>query len=220
MKLTDGIYAYIWRGVFENNCNMYYFGEPYNILFDPGLAKYLDVRFEDMKKDGLDPDDIKMVVATHSHPDHFEGVQYFQDKGIPVAMHSDEIEFYNTEGPRFCQMFGMPFPEVNFDHVLEDGTWDTGSGELEVLHTPGHSPGSVCVYWKDKKAMACGDLVFEMSFGRVDFPGGDGKQLADSIRRISAIETEYLLPGHMNYITGADNVMRNYQAVEQYFSML
>ncbi len=220
MKLSEGIYAYIWRGVFENNCNMYYFGEPYNILFDPGLAKYLDVRFEEMKKDGLDPNDVKLVVATHSHPDHFEGIQHFQDKGIPVAMHKDEIEFYETEGPRFCQMFGMPFPEVNFDHVLEDGTWDTGSGELEVLHTPGHSPGSVSVYWKDKKALACGDLVFEMSFGRVDFPGGDGKKLTESIRRIASMDIEYLMPGHMNCITGAENVKKNFHAVEQYFSML
>ena len=45
MKLCDGVYAYIWRGVFENNCNMYYFGEPLNLLFDPGLARHLDLRF-------------------------------------------------------------------------------------------------------------------------------------------------------------------------------
>ena len=77
MKVADEIYAYIWKGVFENNCNMYYFGEPLNILFDIGLKNYIDVRLEDMKRDGLDPAKIQYLVNTHSHPDHSEGSSFF-----------------------------------------------------------------------------------------------------------------------------------------------
>ncbi len=221
MIVCEGVYAYVWRGHFVNNANMFYFGEPFNILFDPGLQNYLDVRFEDMKSDGIEIDSIARVVNTHCHPDHFEGSLYFADKKVPVSMHGKEIEFYNKLGPGFFQMFGMPFPKIEFDVPLEEGIWNPGGGELEIFHTPGHSPGSICIYWKEKKAMVCGDLVFDQSVGRVDFPGGDGKALIESIKKISDLDIEYLLTGHMEIVTGSDRVKRNFEMIEKYyFSML
>jgi hydroxyacylglutathione hydrolase len=221
MKVIDGVYAYVWKGYFVNNANMYYFGEPLNILFDPGLKNYLDVRFEEMKKDGIDPGDVRHVVNTHSHPDHFEGSLYFQDRGIPLGMHTEEISFFNKLGPSFFQMFGMPFPRLDFNLPISDGEWEVAGTRLEVYHTPGHSPGSICIYWKEKKTLVCGDLIFEQSVGRVDFPGGDGNKLIESIRKMSQLEIEILLPGHMNIITGARNVKRNFEHIEKYyFSML
>ncbi|OHD67843.1 MAG: hypothetical protein A2W19_01480 [Spirochaetes bacterium RBG_16_49_21] len=221
MKVTDSVYAYIWKGYFVNNANMFYFGEPLNMLFDPGLKNYLDVRFEEMRNDGLNPDDIRAVVNTHCHPDHFEGSLYFKEKNIPLGMHGEEISFFNTMGPKFFQMFGMPFPELEFNLPIKEGEWDVGGTRLEVYHTPGHSPGSVCVYWKEKKALVCGDLIFEQSVGRVDFPGGDGNKLIESIGKISKLDVEILLPGHMNIITGAKNIKKNFELIEKhYFSML
>ena len=170
MRICEGVYAYIWKGYFENNCNMFYFGEPLNMLFDPGLKHHLDIRFEAMRSDGLDPDDIRYVVNTHCHPDHFEGSEYFMEKNASVAMHQDEIDFLTEFGPRFFQMFGMQFPSLDFDIVLKEGAWDVEGTELQVYTTPGHSPGSVSVYWPEKKAMVCGDLIFRESVGRVDFP--------------------------------------------------
>lgn len=221
MKVCDGIYAYVWKGYFVNNANMFYFGDPLNILFDPGLKDYLDVRFEEMKKDGLDPSSIQYVINTHSHPDHFEGSLQFAEKKIPIGMHEEEISFYNKIGPAFFQMFGMPFPEIDFNVVLREGVWDVAGTGLQIYHTPGHSPGSICLYWKEKKALVCGDLIFEQSVGRVDFPGGDGKQLIESIKRMSELDIEYLLPGHMNIITGARNIKNNFDMIEKYyFSMM
>ncbi len=221
MKITDGVYAYIWRGLFENNCNMFYFGEPFNILFDPGLKNYIDVRLEDLKKDGIDLGNIKCVVNTHCHPDHFEGSKYFMERNIPVAMHEDEITFLNVEGPRFFAMFGMAFPDFTFDIRLQEGRWEINGGCLEVYHTPGHSPGSISVYWPEKKVIVCGDLVFQESVGRVDFPGGDGELLKKSIKKISTLDIEYLLPGHMDIVHGAERVRRNFDLIERYyFSMI
>ncbi|MBN2159981.1 MAG: MBL fold metallo-hydrolase [Spirochaetes bacterium] len=217
MKVCDGVYAYVWKGYFVNNANMFYFGEPLNILFDPGLKNYLDTRFEEMKKDGLDPDAVKRVIHTHCHPDHFEGAFYFAEKKVPMGMHGDEIAFYNEEGPSFFGMFGMQFPKIDFSIPVKEGTWEVEGVTLEIFHTPGHSPGSICVYWKEKKALVCGDLVFEQSVGRVDFPGGDGRKLIESIKKISALDIEYLLPGHMNIITGAANVKKNFRLIEQYY---
>lgn len=221
MKICEGVYSYVWKGYFVNNANMFYFGEPLNILFDPGLKNYLDMRFEEMKKDGLDPKNIKYCANTHCHPDHFEGSLEFAQKKIPIAMHEEEIVFYNKLGPQFFQMFGMAFPKLEFDIVLKDGLWTVNGTDLEIYHTPGHSPGSVSIYWKEKKTLVCGDVVFEQSVGRVDFPGGDGEKLIESIKRISKLDIEYLLPGHMNIITGASAIRKNFEMIENYyFSMM
>lgn len=217
MKVIDGVYSYVWNGQFVNNANMFYFGEPLNILFDPGLRNYLDVRFGEMKKDGVNPESVKYLVNTHCHPDHFEGSLAFAEKNIPICMHEDEIAFYNEVGPQFFQMFGMRFPAMEFNVRMKEGTWNINGTELQVYHTPGHSPGSVCVYWKEKKTLVCGDLVFEQSVGRVDFPGGDGRKLIESIKRMARLDVEILLPGHMNIITGADAVRKNFELIERYY---
>jgi len=220
MKVCDGIYAYIWNGVFENNCNMFYFSEPLNMLFDPGLVRHMDLRFEAMKKDGINPDDIKYVVNTHSHPDHFEGSYLFADKGIPVGMHKEDLDFINEFGPSFSQMLGMQMPPVKISDILAEGKWKVGDIELEIFHTPGHSPGSISVYWPEKKALVCGDLIFEASVGRVDFPGGDGGILKKSIERMEMLDIEIILPGHMNFIQGKGKVIRNFEIIRSYFSFI
>ncbi|MCX8124120.1 MAG: MBL fold metallo-hydrolase [Spirochaetes bacterium] len=221
MKVCDGVYAYIWRGVFENNCNTFYFGEPFNMFIDPGLAKYVDMRFEDMKKDGIDTNSIEHVVATHSHPDHFEGCHQFMGKGPKVAMHKEEIKFLNEIGPQFFAMFGMAFPKFTFDIELEEGPWKIGNEVLHVYKTPGHSPGSVCLYWESKKVLVCGDLIFKESVGRTDFPGGNSRLLKESIQRMKQLDVEYLLPGHMDIVVGKNNIKKNFELIEKYiFPML
>ena len=209
MKLCDGVYAYIWRGVFENNCNMYYFGEPLNI------------RFDSMRSDGLNPDDITTVISTHSHPDHFEGCSYFMDGPAKVGMHRDEIAFLNEVGPQFFRMMGMEFPSFSFGMELDEGPLVVNGVQLEVFLTPGHSPGSVCVYWKDKKVLVCGDLIFRESVGRTDFPGGDSSKLKASIERMAGLDIEYLLTGHMDYVSGGVQVKKNFDVIRRYiFPML
>ncbi|NMB65326.1 MAG: MBL fold metallo-hydrolase [Spirochaetes bacterium] len=221
MKVCDGVYAYIWRGVFENNCNTFYLGDPFNMFIDPGLAKYVGMRFADMKKDGIDTEKIAYIVATHSHPDHFEGCQQFMGKGPKVAMHKEEIAFLNEIGPQFFAMFGMKFPQFTFDIVLEEGPWKIGNEVLQVYKTPGHSPGSVCLYWESKKVLVCGDLIFKESVGRTDFPGGSSALLKESIERMKELDIEYLLPGHMDIVVGKSNVKKNFELIEKYiFPML
>jgi len=220
MKVTDGIYAYIWNGIFENNSNLFFFGEPLNILFDPGLKNHVDTRFKEMRADGLDPEKIEYILNTHCHPDHFEGSLSFADKDVKLVMHREEIDFFTQYGPEFFRMFGMPFPDITFDIELTEGPWEVNGVELQVYHTPGHSPGSVCVYWPEKKALACGDLVFDQSFGRTDFPGGSMAVLIESIKKISTLDIEHLLPGHMGIISGKENVQKNFQILEQYFKTM
>ena len=219
MKVTEGVYSYVWKGMFENNCNSYYFGEPLNILFDPGLKNYTDTLLINMEKDGVDIEKIGFVINTHSHPDHVEGTVNFTKYDIPAGMHKDEIKFLNEQGPKLFSMLGMPLPVIKFDIELEEGILKIGDTELEVYKTPGHSPASVCIYWKEKKALVCGDLIFNDSFGRFDFPGGNPAHLKESIRRMSHLDIDYLLPGHMDIIAGKENVEKNFIKVIDYFRL-
>jgi glyoxylase-like metal-dependent hydrolase (beta-lactamase superfamily II) len=217
MKVTEGVYSYIWNGMFENNCNTFYFGDPLNILFDPGLKHYTDTLIDRMKKDGIDTDKIKYVVNTHSHPDHIEGSVDFMKPGIQIAMHPEEIAFFKKYGPMFFEMMGMEYPDIKFDIELNEGTWSVGGIDLEIIKTPGHSPALICIYWKEKKTLVCGDLVFDSSFGRVDFPGGSAAQLKESILRISEFDIEHLLTGHMDIVSGRENVLNNFALIKNYF---
>jgi glyoxylase-like metal-dependent hydrolase (beta-lactamase superfamily II) len=80
--------------------------------------------------------------------------------------------------------------------------------------TPGHSPGSICLYWPAKKALFTGDVVFNQGIGRTDLPGGSGEQLKNSIQRISRLDVEYILTGHGNIVAGKEAVQENFKKIE------
>jgi glyoxylase-like metal-dependent hydrolase (beta-lactamase superfamily II) len=98
---------------------------------------------------------------------------------------------------------------------LQDGDLDVGDYHFEVIHTPGHSPGSVCIYWPERKVLFTGDVVFNQGVGRTDLPGGDGEQLKESIRNLSRLDVEYLLPGHGDILAGSDPVNANFSEIEK-----
>jgi glyoxylase-like metal-dependent hydrolase (beta-lactamase superfamily II) len=88
---------------------------------------------------------------------------------------------------------------------------------MTVFHTPGHSPGSISIYWNSQKALFTGDLVFKEGLGRTDLPGGNGSMLKQSIKRLAELEVDYLLPGHGDIITGAEKVSKNFNEIEQFY---
>ena len=85
---------------------------------------------------------------------------------------------------------------------------------------PGHSPGSLCVYWPKNKTLICGDVIFRGSIGRVDLPGGNGQQLKQSIEKLSRLKVDLILPGHGPAIQGGGNVQANFQMIRNYFKMI
>ena len=88
---------------------------------------------------------------------------------------------------------------------------------MDIIHTPGHSPGSVTLYWSREKALFTGDLVFKDGVGRTDLPGGDGTQLKESIKGLKNLDVEWLLSGHGEVIAGAENVKKNFETVESFY---
>ena len=91
-----------------------------------------------------------------------------------------------------------------------------GDIELELIHSPGHSPDSICFYCKKEKFLICGDVIFNQNTGRVDLPGGSADELKQSIEALSQLEIDHLLPGHMNIINGAEKVKRNFEYVKKH----
>jgi hydroxyacylglutathione hydrolase len=235
VKLTDKFYCYVWGGR-GNNCNAVLWpsvlrGEHSHVLIDPGHIRdelgetCFDSLAQAMDKDGFKMEDIGLVIATHSHPDHIEAVELVVEKsGALFALSREEDEFYRTMGMSFFQMFGVKPPQVKPAFFLKEGDLSLGAREdklaVKVFLTPGHSPGSVCFYLEEDKILISGDVVFAGSVGRTDFPGGSPSLLRKSIDELSKLDVEYLVPGHStemgSVITGKDNVRRNFYTVKMF----
>ncbi len=214
MKLDNDIYVYEWTHPLENNCNSFFIGGTVRALIDPGLKVFLPDLLKRMEEDGIDPSTIQYVINTHSHPDHFEASQAFNnDPRVRIGMHGEGIAFLNDIGGHMYGMFGLDAPMVDIDMILEEGPIDLGDETFEILHTPGHSPGSISLYWPSQKALFPGDVIFDQNIGRTDFPGGDSALLKESILKLSRLDVDYFLPGHLGIIAGNENVKRNFRFV-------
>jgi glyoxylase-like metal-dependent hydrolase (beta-lactamase superfamily II) len=215
MKLTDNIYVYEWTNYFDNNCNSFYIGGGVNALIDPGLSRYLPNLLEQMSADGIKREDINYVINTHSHPDHFQASELFDPEKVRIALHPKELQFLKGAGGDLYGLFGLEAPELQINFPLEEGDVAIGDHIFKVILAPGHSPGSIGLYWPEQKALFCGDVVFSQNIGRTDFPGGSGALLKKSILSFAQLDLEFLLPGHMGIVTGKDRIEKNFKIIIQ-----
>jgi len=209
MKLIKNLYVYPYLGL-ENNCNTYFLKDDIGTLIDPGHEWNLENLLRSMKEDGLKTEDIDLIVNTHIHPDHSEANQVLADKsGAKIATHKLEDEYLQGDGRKVYRMFIAKPPNFAINFHLKDRL-NLGETELQIIHTPGHSPGSVSLYWQEQKVLLCGDLIFIGGIGRVDLPGGDAELLKHSIERVSELEIEHLLAGHGRIIKDKGDIKRNF----------
>ncbi len=174
-------------GPLQTNC--YLFGEEKIqelVVIDAELEAWEKMSLL-LDKDKVSRQAIKVIIATHAHFDHVRGVAEVREATRASFMASDLAEQPLT------RKFG-----VILDRLLFDGDkLAVGDYKLKVMHTPGHSPGSICLYQEDEGLLFSGDLIFENGVGRTDLPGGDLKQLRKSLRKISALPSSTrVLPGH------------------------
>jgi hydroxyacylglutathione hydrolase len=212
MKIISGLHAFLWENPTANNCNTYLLEGGKRILIDPGHAHLFQHVEEGLSGLGLSLEDIDFVVVTHAHPDHLEGLRKFQGKPALIALSEMEMGFVRGVATRYGEALGIPHFEPHV--LLREGECDVGDIHLQVIHTPGHSPGSICLHWPQKKALFTGDVVFYQGVGRTDLPGGNGEDLKQSIRRIAQIDVEYLLPGHGDVVEGAETIKANFRDIE------
>jgi len=167
--------------------NVYVFDD---IIVDTGTGQNMDYILKSIKEAGGSVDDLSLIVNTHHHYDHIGGNQYLD---LEVAMHTNDASALE-EGDQealLTTMFGKSMEKMKVDHKLEEGD---KIHDFEVLLTPGHTLGSICLY--DGETLISGDTVFAGGgFGRVDL-GGDMGDMRRSLERLSKLDIKYLLPGH------------------------
>ena len=141
---------------------------------------------------------IEAVVNTHGHPDHTCGNRRIKEAtGAKIYMHASDDRIFNSpEGEAMALQWGFT-PSPPADVLLQDGdTIPFGNHKLTVIHTPGHSPGGICLYGENN--LFTGDTLFVGAVGRTDLPGGSLQTMLDSIKeKILALPDDTIVwPGH------------------------
>jgi len=188
------ILAALTVGPLEENC--YLIGAaPRCAVVDPGAES--DRIFARIEELGLE---VEGVVLTHGHVDHIAHVPHVCERyGVGVVVHRADLPYLERpQWPELEAMLGArPCPPPS--GWLEEGTPCEIAGlALDVLHTPGHTPGGVCLVERGSREILVGDTIFHRGVGRTDLPGGDWATLERSIRqKLFALEGDWrLFPGH------------------------
>lgn len=141
---------------------------------------------------------VRYLVATHGHPDHVCGnAKIKAATGAKIVLHAEDAVFFGDPQVReYFAMLGLPASPPP-DQVVRDGDILTiGTVRLKVIHTPGHTPGGICLY--SAPHLFSGDTLFAGGVGRTDFPGGDTRQLMESIKEkiLTLPPATVVWPGH------------------------
>jgi glyoxylase-like metal-dependent hydrolase (beta-lactamase superfamily II) len=217
MKIEKDLYAYLWQNPYENNCNTYLIHGEKTVFIDPGHSRHVERLSHQMEEDGISPEEIDLIILTHSHPDHFEGLEAFLDKPVKIAMNREEERYLLDSGKLLFEMMRQPLPKFRIDFYLKEGELHLGEKTFRIYQTPGHSPGSLSIYWSERKVLFTGDLIFYGGIGRTDFLEGNSKLLMESIERLADLDTEILLPGHGDIVLGREMVLQNFEFIRQNF---
>lgn len=159
------------------------------VIIDPGADD--DKIKKRLSKKGLSA---KYIINTHGHADHIGANGRF---GLPVMIHRSDAPFLSDPEMNFSAMMGMAISLPPPDRVLEDGDkLNVGGLLLEIIHTPGHTPGSISVRCEDM--VFTGDALFNEAIGRTDFPYGSEEDLLKSIREKLLLlpDSTKVYPGH------------------------
>ena len=140
------------------------------------------------------------IVATHGHLDHLWGAKWATEQWhTPVLMHEADIPLAQAMQQQY-DLFGVHRTAETFEiEDIKSSIFNLKSqmSNFELLETPGHTPGSICLYWPEEKVLLSGDTLFQMGYGRTDLPGGNMGQLIESLGHLFTLPADTLVyPGH------------------------
>jgi len=185
-------------GAYETNCYVLRDSDAANdcLVIDPGLDA--EPLIDLLKEENLNA---VAVALTHGHIDHIAGVAALREQfpGMRVCIHRLDAEMLTEPYTNLSVMSGIAFSTEPEDVSLEEQDVIEQAGvKLTVLHTPGHTPGGICLYSRDEGVAFVGDTLFADSIGRTDFPGGSMSQLLNSVRQklFTLPDETKVYPGH------------------------
>jgi glyoxylase-like metal-dependent hydrolase (beta-lactamase superfamily II) len=170
--------------------NVYSLGSNEVTVIDTGAGDVMNALPPKLKTLDLDPKNVKQIVLTHTHFDHVGGVEALASIASPkLLLHQAECSDLDSHGLEISKL-------QDGDFVL------AGDRKLEVMHTPGHTLGAICLYDRKDKVLFSGDTVFpDGAFGRTDLAGGESYRLIESLARLARLDVDFILPGHMEPVT-------------------
>jgi hydroxyacylglutathione hydrolase len=179
-------------------CNCTILGDPATreaVVIDPG--ENIPEILSRLARHGLT---LRQIIVTHAHIDHVGGAAALKKlTGAPVFLNQQDLGLLEAMEMQ-AGWLGVETPEVAPpDASAEDGlSLGLPSHPAEVIHTPGHTPGSICLHIPSQELLIAGDTLFAGSIGRTDLPGGDGRQILRSLRdRLLVLEDKTrVIPGH------------------------
>ena len=172
------------------------------LLVDPACAspyeqQMLLAYIENLTANGQQ---LTAILATHGHLDHLWGAAWASEQWhTPVYMHEADISMAEAMQEQY-DLFGVhrkaePFPIENLKSPISNLKFD-------IIHTPGHTPGSICLYWEKEKVLLSGDTLFHMGYGRTDLPGGNTSELIASLDYLFTLPADVkVYPGHGDFTT-------------------
>jgi len=183
-------------GMLQCNCSI--FGDEATleaIVIDPGdeIGAILKVLDRHRLK-------VQAIVITHAHIDHIGGAEKLKAvTGAPVYMNLNDQPLYDTMETQASWLGMEPPTTTAIDVPAQEGTTlELGPATFQVLDTPGHTQGSICLWIPQQNKLIAGDTLFKDSIGRTDLPGGDSKKILRSIhtKLMTLPETALVIPGH------------------------
>lgn len=154
------------------------------------------VDIQDIKK-ALGSSKLRYILLTHCHFDHILKLDSLRaETRAEVCIHKNDAEMLKDPELNGSEFFGLEFASLGADRLLEDGEIIAlGKEKIEVISTPGHTPGSVC--YDCGNILVCGDTLFTSGYGRYDLPGGDPRALYNSLHKLASRNDDpTIYPGH------------------------
>jgi glyoxylase-like metal-dependent hydrolase (beta-lactamase superfamily II) len=181
-------------GMFEANCLILHDDQKNALIIDPGADEASILRLIDDNRLT-----VQAYLLTHGHMDHVCGLAgLHKAKPAPVYLHRADAEWAFTVHNQLPPYYSQPQkPETELFPLNDRQHLSFGTMQCAIIYTPGHSPGSVCLFFQDDKLCVTGDTLFKDSVGRTDLPGGDSLQLKKSLETLQTLPDDTrILPGH------------------------
>lgn len=179
------------------------------LLIDPGGDNISEV-VSYIKENKLN---LLAILVTHGHFDHILSINELLDNfDVPIYIGKEDKEKLYDPSISLARIFNGTEYMINKDaKIVELNDNDVTFDDITVLHTPGHTSGSVCYYIESDKIIFTGDTLFKMAYGRVDFPTGDSYKMRDSLNRLLKLDSDIIVyPGHGDSTTIGEEYQNYY----------